>query len=92
MYIAVLISAIQQWFSYTCLYYIYTLSKMFFSIMGFYRILKVICNRTLLFIHSMYKSLHRLTPISHSIPPPTPSPLATTTLFSKSVILFWFHG
>ena len=31
-------------------------------------------SRTLLFIHFIYNSLHLLTPTSHSIHPPTPSP------------------
>ena len=35
----------------------------------------------------MYNSLHLLIPNSQSIPPPTPSPLATTSLFSMSMIL-----
>ena len=48
-------------------------------------------SRTLLFMHSIYKSLNLLTPTSHSVPPPTPSPLATTSLFSLSLILFLFH-
>ena len=85
MYIVVYISAVTAVIqSYMFVFYILFLKCSW--------ILKVIYSRTLLFIHSMYKSLYWLTPISHSIPPPTPSPLATTSLFSKSVILFWFHG
>ena len=42
-------------------------------------------SRTLLFIHPIYKSLYLLIPNSHS-----PSPLATTGLFSMSVSLFLF--
>ena len=34
-------------------------------------------NRTLLFIHSVYKSLHLLTPTSHSISPSNPLPVGT---------------
>ena len=52
---------------------------------------KVLYSRPLLFIHSIYKSLHLLTPTSHSILLPTPSFLATTNLFSISMILFLFH-
>ena len=40
----------------------------------------VLYSRTLLFIHSIYNSLHLLTPNSQSIPF-NPSPLATTSLF-----------
>ena len=51
----------------------------------------VLYNRILSFIHSIYNSLHLLTPNSPSIPPPSPSPLATTVLFSKSVSLPLSH-
>ena len=53
----------------------------------------VIYSRTLLFSHSIYKNLHLLTPISHSMPSPTPTPslLAITGLFSMFMILFLFH-
>ena len=44
--------------------------------------------RTLFFIHPIYKSLHLLTPTSHCTPPPTPSPLATSSLFSVNLFLF----
>ena len=49
------------------------------------------CPSWTLFIHSVNKSLHLLTPTSHSIPPSTSSSLATTSLFSMSVSLFLFH-
>ena len=39
----------------------------------------------------IYNSLHLLIPNSHSILPPCPPPLATTSLFSRSVILFMLH-
>ena len=42
----------------------------------------VLYSGTLLFICSMYNSLHLLIPNSQSVPPPRPSPLATTSLFS----------
>ena len=41
-----------------------------------------------MFIHPIYTSLHMLIPKSQSFPPPTPSPLAITSLFSMSVNLF----
>ena len=41
-------------------------------------------SRTWLFIHSLLKSLHLLTPASHSISPLTPSLWAATSLFSMS--------
>ena len=43
---------------------------------------------TLLFIHFIYNSLHLLIPNSQSIPPPHPSHLATTHLFSTQDCLF----
>ena len=55
---------------------------LFFSIMAYHRILNiqshVLYNRTLLFIHSIYTSFSLLLPTSHSIPPSTPFPWATT--------------
>ena len=45
-------------------------------------------SRTLLFISSVYKSLHLAIPTSQSIPPPSPSPLATTSQFPISMSLF----
>ena len=47
-------------------------------------------NRTSLIIHSKCNSLHLPTPNSHSIPLPSCSPLATTSLFSMSGSLFLF--
>ena len=41
----------------------------------------------ILLIHSIYVSLHLLTPNSYSIPPSLPSPLASISLFSLSVCL-----
>ena len=46
-------------------------------------------SRTLLFIHPVDNSLHLLIPNSYSIPP-NPPPLASTSLFSMSVILVCF--
>ena len=62
----------------------------FFSIMIYHRILD---NRTLLFIHSLYNSLHLPIPNFQPILPPSPlpkplSPLETTSLFSVSLFLF----
>ena len=82
-----LISAVQHSDS---VIHIYTFFFIFFSIMVYPRILNIVpcaTSRTLLFIHSMCNSLHLLTPNSQSIPPPHPSPLATTSLFSMSVSL-----
>ena len=50
----------------------------------------VLYSRTSLPIHSKCNSLHLPTPNSPSIPLPLHSPLATTSLFSKSVSLFLF--
>ena len=44
-----------------------------------------------MFIRPVSNSLHLLTPNSHSIPPASPSSLATTSLFSVSVSLFPLH-
>ena len=48
-------------------------------------------SRTLFFIHSTYKSLHLLTPNSHSIPPDPFSPLVTIGLLPMSVSLSYFR-
>ena len=47
--------------------------------------------RTLLFIHSIYYSLHLLVPHSQSISPQPLSCLATTSLFSMSMNLLLFY-
>ena len=51
---------------------------------------RLLYSRTLLFIHSKCDGLHLLTPHSQSVPLPTPSPLATASLFSMSVSLLLF--
>ena len=51
----------------------------------------MLCIGTLLFIHSISNSLHRLIPSSQSFPLPC-SPQANTGLFSMSVSLFLFHS
>ena len=56
---------IAEWFPYM---YIYRFFFIFFSGMVYYRIL--IHSRLLLFIHSVYASLHLPTPDSQSVPPP----------------------
>ena len=48
-------------------------------------------SRTLLFMHSICASLYLLIPNSQFFLPPTPSPLATRSLFSMSVSLFMFR-
>ena len=45
-------------------------------------------SRTLLFIHSICNSLHLLVPNSQSIPLPSSSSLATTSLLHVSLFLF----
>ena len=58
----------------------------FFYILVYHGILNIVsCARTLLFIRPLYNSLPLLIPNSHSFPPPAPSSLATTSLFSMSV-------
>ena len=69
---------------------------MSFSVM--YRTLLFICSLSIyiyicIFIYIylyIYKSLHLLTPTSHSIPSLLPCLLATISLFSLSVVLFLF--
>ena len=56
----------------------------------FFQNLLQLYTSTLLFIHSVSKSLHLPIPTSHSIPA-CPSPLAISSLFSMSLILFLFH-
>ena len=68
--------------------YMYTFIFIFFSIMGYHRILNtfpVLYNRTFLFIHSIYNSLHLLTPNSRSIPPPLPLPIGN----HRAVLSVW---
>ena len=70
-----------KWFIYT---YMDTFFLILFSIMiyqGYWVYFPVLYIKTL-FIHAVYNSLHLLTPTSHSISPPSPSPLATTSLLS----------
>ena len=65
-----------KWFILCIFLYIHSLLLYYFLLwfiikyLIYFSILKC---RTLLFIHSIYKSLHLLTPTSHSVPPPTPS-------------------
>ena len=102
IYNIVLISAVQPSDSVTYLSIylsvylpIYILFKILFSIVVYHRILNiapcaVLYYRTLLFIHSICDSLYLLTLNSQFIPPPNPSHLATTSLFSMFVSLFLF--
>ena len=53
--------------------------------------LSLLYHRILWFIHSLCKSLHLLTPNSHTIAFPTPCTWATTGLFSVSDYVS-FHG
>ena len=80
-----------KWFGYTHIYILFLIySFPLWFIIGFWIWFSVLYSRTLLFIHFIYNSLHLLTSISHSIPPPIPSPVATTSLFSMflSPLLF----
>ena len=69
------------------LFYIFSI-----FVTGYWTYFPVLYTRTLLFIHPIYTSLRLLTPNSQSIPPLTPSHLATTSLFFMFVSLFLFHG
>ena len=81
-----------KWFSYTYIYsFLYYWYFPLWFIIGYWIYFSVLYSRTLLFIHSMYNHLHLLTPTSDSTPSLTPSPLATTSLFSMSVSLFLFQ-
>ena len=66
--------------------YVYSLSYLFpwWFIPGDWIQLPVY-RRTLLFIHSIHTSLHLLIPNYQSIPPPAPSLLATTNVFSIGI-------
>ena len=84
VYNAVLISAVQQNDS---AIHTYTSFLIVFSIMFYSRTLNVVPalhSRTLLCIHPVYTSLHLLTP--NSVHPYPSSPVATTSLFSTSVV------
>ena len=53
----------------------HTFFFVFFSIMVYHRILSIVpllCSMALLFIHSVYNSMHLLIPHSQSFPPPPP--------------------
>ena len=92
IYNVVLISAVQQGDSVIHVY-IHFLKKYSFPlwfIIGYWTQFLVLYSRTLLFLHCIYNRLHLLIPTSHSIPPPNPSLLATTSLFSVSLSLFLF--
>ena len=49
----------------------------------------MLCTKTLLFIHSMYESLHLLTPTPYSIPSSTLSPLITTSKAAALIGSLW---
>ena len=81
-----LISDVQQSGSVTCTHKnVYIFLFIFFFIM-----VSWVIPRTLL-IHPVYSSLLLLIPNSQSISLPSPSPLATTSLFSMSLSQFLFH-
>ena len=72
--------------------YIYIYSFPLWLIIGYWIEFPLLYSRTLSFIHSIYKSLPLIIPNSNSIPPSPIYPLATTSLFPMSVILFLFHA
>ena len=80
----------EKWFSYIHTTFFLKYSYPLWFIIGYWISFSVLYSGTL-FIHSVYKSLLLLNPISQSTPPPTPYPLLTTSLFSVSVILFLLH-
>ena len=59
-----------KWFSYIDVHYFQYSFPLSF-IIGYWIWFPVLCGRTLLFIQSIYKSLHLLAPNSYSICPPT---------------------
>ena len=86
-YNVVLISAVQKSDSVICIYtFFFQYAFPLCFTIGYWLWFSVLCSRTL-FIHSTYKNLYLLTPVSHFIPSPTPSSLATTSLFSMSMSL-----
>ena len=60
-----------EWFSYTCTYILFHILFPLWLTLGYRIQFPVLYSRTLLFIHSIYNSLHLLTPNSQSIPPST---------------------
>ena len=89
-----LISAAQQSDSviHVCIYSVLKYSFLLWFITGCWIESPGLYSRTLLFLRPVYNSLHLLTPTFPSVFPPNPSPLATTSLFSMSVILLCFVG
>ena len=77
---------------YTTKGFIY-ISFYIFSIIVSHRILYIFPCYTIgyFFIHSIYNSLHLLTPNSQIIPPPSSYPLKTISNFSMALSLFLFH-
>ena len=69
-----------KWFSYI---YIYTFSYSFplSFVTGYWILFPVLYSKTLLFIHSIYNSLHLLTPNSQFIPSPPPHPCPPHCIF-----------
>ena len=86
LYYFQLYSKVTQLYKYVCIFVI------FFSIMVYYRILNIVfcvTQKDLVCLFSMYyfASANLKLPLH---PCPTPSPLATTSLYSMSVSLFLF--
>ena len=77
-------------YTYTHSFFEYSLPLWF--IIGYWIQLPVLCSRTWLFIHSVYKSLHLLIPTSCSFPfPSPPNPLGNHQSALYIVILLLFH-
>ena len=66
-------------------YFLYSFPLWFIT--GYWIYFPVLHSRTLLFIHSIYKSLHLLIPASQSFPPLLLPLFSTTSLFSVSLSL-----
>ena len=80
-----------KWPSHTCIYILFLTSSSIMFHRKWPNIGPCALQRTSLLIPSKCNSLHLLTPNYQSIPlSPFSSPLATTSLFSKSISLFLF--
>ena len=77
---------IAKWFIYAYMC-IFSCPSPLWLITGNWLSFPVLCSRILLFIHSLYNSLHLLIPDFQSTPSPPLSPLATTSQVSMSVTI-----
>ena len=89
MYNVMLISAAQQWFSYTHTYsFLYSFPLWFIT--GSWILFLVLRSKTFLFIHPIYNSLHLLIPNTESVLPAPSFPLGTTICSLCLCICFCF--